>query len=36
MSDLRHLDLSSKGITKTYYATQARVHPLLREHPPGI
>jgi hypothetical protein len=24
MSDLRHLDLSSKGITKTYYATQAR------------
>jgi hypothetical protein len=25
MSDLRHLDLSSKGITKTYYATQARV-----------
>jgi hypothetical protein len=25
MSDLRNLDLSSKGITKTYYATQARV-----------
>ena len=25
MSDLRHLDLSSKGITKTYYATQASV-----------
>src|SRR5664279_151653 len=25
MSDLRRLDLSSKGITKTYYATQARV-----------
>ena len=25
MSDLRHLDLSSKGITKTYYATQARM-----------
>ena len=25
LSDLRHLDLSSKGITKTYYATQARV-----------
>ncbi|MGC2108379.1 MAG: zf-HC2 domain-containing protein [Candidatus Korobacteraceae bacterium] len=25
MADLRHLDLSSKGITKTYYATQARV-----------
>src|ERR1700733_6124610 len=25
MSDLRHLDLSSKGITKTYYDTQARI-----------
>ena len=25
MSDLRHLDLSSKGVTKTYYATEARV-----------
>ncbi len=25
MSDLRHLDLSSKGITKTYYATQAKI-----------
>ncbi len=25
LSDLRNLDLSSKGITKTYYATQARV-----------
>lgn len=25
MSDLRHLDLSSKGIMKTYYDTQARV-----------
>lgn len=25
MSDLRHLDLSSKGITNTYYATQAKV-----------
>ena len=24
-SDLRHLDLSSKGITKTYYSTEARV-----------
>jgi hypothetical protein len=25
MSDLRHLDLSSKGIMKTYYDTQARI-----------
>lgn len=25
LADLKHLDLSSKGITKTYYATQARV-----------
>ena len=25
INDLRNLDLSSKGITKTYYATQARV-----------
>ncbi len=25
LADLRHLDLSSKGITKTYYATQAKV-----------
>lgn len=25
MSDLRHLDLSSRGIMKTYYATEARV-----------
>ena len=25
ISDLRRLDLSSKGITKTYYSTQARV-----------
>ena len=25
MSDLRHWDLSSKGIMKTYYDTQARV-----------
>src|SRR5271167_4984335 len=24
-ADVRHLDLSSKGITKTYYETQARV-----------
>jgi hypothetical protein len=25
LTDLRHLDLSSRGITKTYYATQAKV-----------
>ena len=25
VADLRHVDLSSKGITKAYYSTQARV-----------
>ena len=36
MSDLRHWDLSSKGIMKTYYDTEARVHSLLRKHAPGL
>ena len=36
ITDLKHVDLSAKGIQKTYYTTEARVVALLRKHPPGV